>query len=155
MVYVPGARWRRARHGVRGATYRRYREYRERPRVTVRRADRRRDEIVSRRLARDLLAGYRAEKLPVHPNRPIRDHVVRRTRRRRSSWVPAVLRGNLVPAKVLLETVNLGNPADARLLADPAGRERIARAVAHGIRSYFEDTARRAVRRASLRRSPR
>ncbi len=154
MVYVPGARWRKARHGVRGAAYRRYREYRARPRVTVPRTDRRRDEILSRHLARCLLAGYRAEKLPVHANRPIRDHVVRGTRRRRRSWVPAVLRGNLVPAKVLLETVNLGNPADARLLADPRGRDRIARAIARGVDAYF-DPSRRAGRASSSRRKKR
>ncbi len=152
MVYVPGARWRRARHGVRGAVYRRYREYRARPRVTIGRADRRRDEIVSRKLARNLLAAYRQEKLPIHANRPIRDHVVRGPRRRKRSWVPAVLRGNLVPAKVLLETVNLGNPSDARLLADPQGRERIARAIARGIRTYFDDPPRGSGRATSSRR---
>ncbi len=155
MVYVPGARWRKARHAVRGAAYRRYREYRARPRVTVRRTDRRRDEILSRKLARSLLAAYREEKLPVHANRPIRDHVVRGTRRRKRSWVPAVLRGNLVPAKVLLETVNLGNPSDARLLADPKGRERIARAIARGIRTYFDDPPRRSGRATSSRRTKR
>jgi N-acetylmuramoyl-L-alanine amidase len=103
----------------------------------VSRAERLRDEAVSRRLAAALLDAYRAEGLPVHENRPVRDHVVRGRGRKASAWVPAVLKGNDVPAKVLLETVNIGNPADAKILEDPAGRERIARAVVAGLIRFY------------------
>ncbi len=120
-VYVPGERYRAKGRGVMKAS----------------RAERLRDEAVSRRLAAALLDAYRAEGLPVHENRPVRDHVVRGRGRKASSWVPAVLKGNDVPAKVLLETVNIGNPADAKILEDPAGRERIARAVVDGLLRFY------------------
>ncbi len=140
MVYVPGERYRRGTYGVRGESYARYAEYREAPRVSFSRAERLRDEKLSTRLAKAILEGYRAEKLPVHDDEPIRDHIVRGVRGRRGVFVPAVLRGAAVPAKVLLETVNINNAKDAALLADPQGRERIARAVARGIRGYYSGT---------------
>ncbi|MCU0230072.1 MAG: N-acetylmuramoyl-L-alanine amidase, partial [Acidobacteria bacterium] len=141
MVYVPGERYRRGSYGVRGESYARYAEYREAPRVSFSRAERLRDEKLSTRLAKSILEGYRVEKLPVHDDEPIRDHIVRGVGRRRGVFVPAVLRGTAVPAKVLLETVNINNPKDAALLADPDGRERIARAVVRGVRDYFSGTA--------------
>lgn len=136
MVYIPGERFRRGSYGVRGEQYARYSEYREAPSVSFSRAERLRDEKLSAKLAHAILAGYRAEKLPVHPDRPVRDHIVRGARRR-SVFVPAVLRGTLVPAKVLVETVNINNARDAALLSDPAGRERMARALVAGLRAHF------------------
>jgi N-acetylmuramoyl-L-alanine amidase len=137
MVYVPGERYRRGAYGVRSEAYSRYAEYREAPRVSYTRAERLRDEKLSTRLAKSILDGYRAEKLPVHVDEPIRDHIVRGVRGRRGVFVPAVLRGAAVPAKVLLETANINNAKDAALLADPQGRERMARAVVRGVRGYF------------------
>jgi N-acetylmuramoyl-L-alanine amidase len=137
MVYVPGERYRRGSYGVRGESYARYAEWREAPSVSFSRAERLRDEKLSTKLAKSILDGYRAEKLPVHDDEPIRDHIVRGVRGRRGVFVPAVLRGAAVPAKVLLETANINNPKDAALLADPAGRERMARAVVRGVRGYF------------------
>jgi len=137
MVYVPGERYRRGSYGVRGDGYSRYAEWREEPRVSFSRAERLRDEKLSTRLAQSILDGYRAEKLPVHDDEPIRDHIVRGVRGRRGVFVPAVLRGAAVPAKVLLETANINNTKDAALLADPAGRERMARAIVRGVRGYF------------------
>ena len=64
---------------------------------------------------------FRSRDLLIHPDKPIRDKIVRRRR----SWVPAVLRYNAIPAQLLLEVCNLANdggpqaPADARL--SPAG----------------------------------
>lgn len=135
-IYIPGERRRGAVHGEGGRAYQDYREWRLAPQISVSRADRLRDEAVSRRLAGALLAGLREERLPVHEDQPIRDQIVR-GRGTRRAWLPAVLRGNLVPAKVLLETVNLGNDEDARILEDPAGRERIARAVVAGLTRYY------------------
>ena len=137
MVYVPGERYRRGSYGVRGESYSRYAEWREAPSVSFSRAERLRDEKLSTRLAKSILAGYRAEQLPVHDDAPIRDHIVRGVRGRRGVFVPAVLRGAAVPAKVLLETANINNAKDAALLADPQGRERMARAVVRGVRGYF------------------
>jgi N-acetylmuramoyl-L-alanine amidase len=140
MVYVPGARFRGGNHRVRGSIYRKYEEWSGRS-VRFTRTQRLRDEKISKRLASAIVAGFHAEKLPVHDDRPIRDHVVRRSRRTRRTqrYVPAVIRGNAVPAKALVELVNLSNPADARLLADPDGRERMARAIVGGLRDFYGD----------------
>lgn len=142
MVYVPGERFRRGSFALNSGSYGRYKEARGAPAVTFSRAERLRDEAVSRRLAAALLEGYRAEELPVHDNQPVRDSIVR-GRRRGRAWLPAVLRGNMVPAKVLLETLNINNEDDARLLQDPAGRERLARAVVNGLRSFYSGQAQR------------
>ena len=55
--------------------------------------------------------GARKDDLPIQPYQPIRERVIRG----REVWLPAVLRGNIVPAKVLVEMVNLNNDEDAAL----------------------------------------
>lgn len=134
MVYVPGERFRRGSFQLSARQYGRYREYASGAPVTFTRAQRLRDEAISRRLAGALLDAYREHDLPVHENQPVRDAVVRGRQR---AWLPAVLRGNVVPTKVLFETVNINNSDDAKLLADPAGRERIARAIVSGLRGFY------------------
>lgn len=138
MVYIPGERLRRGDIGLKSKAYDRYREVRERPVVRTTRAERLRDEAASRRLGQAILAGFRGEKLRVAPAQPLRDSIVRGVKSSRRPWLPAVLKGNLVPAKVLVETANMNNPQDALLLEDPAGREKIARAVVAGLRQYFQ-----------------
>ncbi len=135
-IYIPGERRRGALCGETSPAYEPYREWRLAPEVSFSRGDRLRDEAISRRLAGALLAGLREQRLPVHEDQPIRDQIVR-GRSAKRAWLPAVLRGNLIPAKVLLETVNLGNHDDARILEDPAGRERIARAVVAGLTRFY------------------
>ena len=152
MVYIPGERFRPAVQGESGADYKRYREWREAPRVEISRADRLRDEAASRRLAAALLSGLQEHEVAIHADQPIRDRVVR-GRGRRRAWLPAVLRGNLVPAKVLLETVNLGAPRDVELIEDPEGRERMARGVVAGLQRFYSgDQDRAAGRRAAAAR---
>ena len=51
--------------------------------------------------------------------------------------MPAVLRYNAVPAKVLLEICNLANDQDRKLLQTRAFRQRIAEAVVEGILRYY------------------
>jgi N-acetylmuramoyl-L-alanine amidase len=56
--------------------------------------------------------------------------------------VPAVLRYNAVPAKLLLEVCNLANEHDRKLLRTRVFRERVAEAIVAGVLSYFgEGTA--------------
>jgi len=117
MVYVP-ENASDPRSKEKAARLTALREWREAPRVEFSRADRLRDEAASRRLAAALLAGLQEHDVGIHEDQPIRDRVVR-GRGRRSAWLPAVLRGNLVPAKVLLETVNLGAPRDVELIENP------------------------------------
>jgi len=150
MIYVPGARYRAgSQSGYGKSHYKKYKEWKQGPSVSFSRKERLRDEVVSRKLAAAILESYASENLPVHLNRPIRDHVVRgRSRGRPKRWLPAVLRGNMVPAKVLVETLNINNERDARILADPDGRERIAGAIVLGLRRYFGDDAAPPLRRA-------
>lgn len=137
MVYVPGERYRKGRFGVHGGSYRKYQEVKASKRISFSRKERLRDEAVSTRLAQAILEAYRKDKLPVHKNHPIRNHITKRVRRRTRRFAPAVLRANRVPAKVLVETVNINNKADAKLMSDPEGRQRMARAIVRGVESFF------------------
>ncbi len=133
MVYVPGQRFRGGVHGDRRAGYMRFQEVREAPTVRFDRRDIVRSEAVSRRLATGVVEAFRKEGLPVQPYHPVRDRVIRG----RQTWLPAVLRGNAVPAKILVEMVNMSNPQDASLLGAARDRDRLARALLRGIASYF------------------
>lgn len=133
MVYVPGASLRTRTYSHTEKPYPKYREVREKPTLKFSYKSRIRSEAVSRELADALLRGYRAEGLPVHKNRPVRDRI----HRGRATFVPAVIRGNEIPAKVLFEVANLANREDARLLTTVEDRERIARAITRGLFAYF------------------
>jgi N-acetylmuramoyl-L-alanine amidase len=137
MVYVPGAAYRTKTYGSNASPYRRYREVREKPLVSFGKKERIRSEAVSRVLADRLVRSFRDEGLAVQPYLPVRHRVIRGRR----DWLPAVLRGNEIPAKVLAEVVNLTNAKDARMLATARDRERLAGALARGIRSYLEKGA--------------
>jgi N-acetylmuramoyl-L-alanine amidase len=133
MVYVPGARYREGTLGSDSASYRRFKEVREQPQISFPRRDRLRSEGVSRKLADAIVREFRREDLPVQPYQPVREKVIRG----RGVWLPAVLKGNSVPAKVLVEMVNLNNTDDAALLGRAADRERLAEALASGLSGYF------------------
>ena len=150
MVYVPGLLSNPSEYGKTGTVYSSRREVQERPRVDFAHAERARSEGLSRDLAGHTIDAMRRRGIAIHPQKPIRDRVIRGKR----AWVPAVLRFNAVPAKVLVEVCNLGNgdrpPADpdprfprrdgalggrgtARLLrrrlrrAGPPGRQQVSR----------------------------
>jgi len=133
MVYVPGAEYRRGRYGSASAVYARYREARETPFVSFTREQRERSEGLSRQFAASLIDAFTDRKVAVHPYGPVRERIIRRGR----SWVPAVLRCNIVPVQVLIEISNLSNPEDSRSLADPAYRQRVAEAYVEGLARYF------------------
>jgi len=133
MVYVPGAEYRRGRYGSAGPVYARYREARETPFVSFTREQRERSEGLSRQFAAALIDAFANRQVAVHPYGPVRERIIRRGR----SWVPAVLRCNVVPVQVLIEISNLSNPEDSRSLADPAYRQRVAEAYVEGLARYF------------------
>jgi N-acetylmuramoyl-L-alanine amidase len=133
MVYVPGAHFREASYGFANGAHERFAEVREKRHVKFSARSRVRSEAVSRKLAEALVRGFTDQKLPVQAFKPVRDRVVRGRR----SWLPAVLRGNEVPAKVLVEVLNLSNPDDAALLASAADRDRIAQALMAGLFRHF------------------
>ncbi|MEE2777931.1 MAG: N-acetylmuramoyl-L-alanine amidase [Acidobacteriota bacterium] len=133
MVYVPGLLRNPPNYGKTGDVYTSRREVQERPQVDFSRDERVRSEGLSRDMAGELVASFRREGLAIHPNQPIRDRVIRNRR----AWVPAVLRFNAVPAKVLLEVCNLANEQDRRLMQTQKFREQIATAIVEGLTAYY------------------
>ena len=93
--------------------------------------ERRRSERLSREFAGDLLRALRGARVKVFANEPVRDRIVRRR-----AFVPAVLRYNAVPTKVLVECGNLNNSRDRQNLGDPTFRERFARAYVEALIAF-------------------
>ena len=139
MVYVPGASYREKTYGSTSKTYARYQEVREKPTIHFSRAERVRSEAVSREYADRVVESFEQHDLPVQPFQPVRDKVIRG----RSRWVPAVIRGNEVPTKVLVEMLNLSNREDAALMATALARERLATALLESLYSHFGEPAHR------------
>ncbi len=134
MIYVPGARYRTRTYGVNGPGYDTYREVREKPTTRFGKNQRVHSEAVSRELADEILKGFRRQGLEVPITNPVRDSIIRSKGRR---WLPAVLRGNEVPTKILMEMVNLSNRQDAAILEKARNREKLATALADGILTHF------------------
>jgi N-acetylmuramoyl-L-alanine amidase len=139
MAYIPAAGLTLGEYGKTGAVYASRREVREQPRVDFSWSQRVRSEGLSRELASHLLSGFRKHGLLVKSDKPIRDRVIRCRRCR--PWVPAVVRRNAVPAKLLLEVCNLNNDEDRRLLQTRAFRQRVAEAIVDGILAYYDQSA--------------
>jgi N-acetylmuramoyl-L-alanine amidase len=132
-VYIPNASGTAGAFGKSGQVFQERREYREQPRVSYSLRERQKWEGRSRDLAENVMAGFRRQGLAVHPFQPVRDRIFRGSR----PWVPAVLRYNAVPAKILLEICNLANAEDRRLLQTREFRATVATAVVDGILAYF------------------
>lgn len=139
MIYIPAASLTRGQYGKTGTVYAARKEYNEKPRVEYSWKERTRSEGLSRQLAGHLLASFRKQGLAIHREKPIRDRIIRCRRCR--PWVPAVVRYNAVPAKLLLEVCNLNNAEDRRLLRTRAFRQRLAEAVVEGILAYYGQAA--------------
>ena len=139
MIYIPAASLTRGEYGKKGAVYAARREFQEQPRVEYSWKERTRSEGLSRQLAKHLLESFRQHGLAIHDEKPIRDRIIRCRRCR--PWVPAVVRYNAVPAKLLLEVCNLNNPEDRQLLRTRAFRQRLAEAVVEGILAYYGQAA--------------
>lgn len=133
MAYIPAASMRRGSFRKAGAVYEARQEWRERPAVSFSWKERIESEGLSRQLAEEMIGALRRREVAIHPYKPVREKIVRN----RSEFVPAVLRYNAVPAKVLLEICNLANDQDRRLLQTRAFRQRIAEAVVEGILRYY------------------
>jgi N-acetylmuramoyl-L-alanine amidase len=133
MAYIPAASLRGDSASRSGHAYASRKEVQESPRVTFTEEQRVRSEGLSRELAKELIAAFHAGDLPIHPFKPVRDKVIRN----KSVWVPAVLRYNSVPAKVLLEVCNLANDQDRRLIQTRAYRQKVAEAIVQGLLAYY------------------
>lgn len=138
MAYIPAASLTRGEYGKSGPEYDARREVRQQRRVSFSWKERTRSEGLSRQLASRLLESFRRQGLRIHDEKPIRDRVVRCRRCR--PWVPAVVRYNAVPTKLLLEVCNLNNHEDRRLLQTRAFRQKVAIAIVDGILAYYGQT---------------
>lgn len=141
MIYIPGEKYLKQTYGKTDDVYLARREVREEPRVSFSRAERLRAEGVSRDLAEKIVAGFRAEALPLHAFEPVRKNVIRAGR----EWVPAILRYNRIPARVLIEVCNLNNPEDRKLLVTGAYRDRVARAIVSAVIDFYGGRGQEAV----------
>ncbi|MEM7050733.1 MAG: N-acetylmuramoyl-L-alanine amidase [Acidobacteriota bacterium] len=135
-VYIPAADMIGGEFGKRGEIYRSRREVREKPRVLYSYRQRVRSEGLSRQLAESILGQFRRRDLEVHPSKPIREKIIRK----RSAFVPAMLRYNSVPGKILLEVCNLANGKDRKLLQTQAFRQQVAEAIVDGILAYYDSS---------------
>ena len=133
MVYVPGERYLRDRYGKTGPLYAAYNEVKEQPVVAFNRKERVASEGASTALANSIVSAFREAGLPVHPFSPVRTHVIRAGR----EWVPAVLRYNRVPNRVLVELANLGNEEDRALVKTRGFRDSVAECLASAVVSFF------------------
>lgn len=133
MVYIPGEKYLKTSFGKSGDLYATRREVREAPRVSFSRRERIKAEGVSRHLAEKIVGAFRAMGLPLHAFQPIRRNVIRGGR----EWVPAILRYNRIPARVLIEVCNLNNPDDRRLLVSRRYREKVAQAIVTALVDFY------------------
>lgn len=139
MAYIPATSLTRGEYGKSGSVYASRREVKEKPRVSYSWKERTRSEGLSRQLAVKLLDAFKRRGLAIHREKPIRDRIIRCRRCR--PWVPAVVRYNAVPAKLLLEVCNLNNPEDRRLMQTRKFRQQVAEAIVDGILAYYGQTA--------------
>jgi N-acetylmuramoyl-L-alanine amidase len=146
MVYIPGERFLRNAFQRSGAVYSVRREVREAPRVSFSRRERIKAEGVSLDLAENIVRAFRAAALPLHAFQPVRRNVIRGGR----EWVPAILRYNRIPARVLIEVCNLNNPEDRKLLVTRGYRDRVAQALVSALVSFYGGSGEKTIR-ASLR----
>ena len=138
MAYIPAAEKRDGIYGMQAAVYTARREVQEAQHVSFPWEQRVESEGLSRELAKEVIAAFHADGLPVHPFKPVRDRIIRN----KSEWVPAVLRYNTVPAKMLLEVCNLANEEDRRLVQTRSYRQKVSEAVVKGLLAYYgEDEA--------------
>lgn len=133
MAYIPAAEKRDGIFGLKSAVYTARKEVQEAQHVSFPWEQRVESEGLSRELAKEMIAAFHADGLPVHPFKPVRDRIIRN----KSEWVPAVLRYNTVPAKMLLEVCNLANDEDRRLVQTRSYRQKVSEAVVKGLLAYY------------------
>src|SRR5687768_14622796 len=90
-------------------------------------------EGLSRDVAESIMTSFARKGLKVHPFEPVRDNVIRNRR----EWVPAIIRHNQIPTRMLLEVCNLGNPRDRELIQTKKHRQQLAEAVYAGLLDFY------------------
>ena len=135
VAYIPGERFVTGSYSKREDVYLARAEVREHPVVRHEEEESLEAEGLSRELAESVIASFESSRLQVHPFHPVRDEVVREGR----EWVPAVIRYNVVPTRLLLEICNLGNVKDRALMKTRKHRQAIAEAIYQGIVRFYAE----------------
>ena len=135
MAYIPGNRHVRGKYQKTDPIYLARAEVRERPVVRHSESDALAAEGLSRDLASSIIRSFERDGLQVHPFNPVRDNVVREGR----EWVPAIIRHNVVPTRILLEVCNLGNRKDRQLMKTRRYRTKVAEAIYRGIAEFYAE----------------
>lgn len=137
MIYIPGAEHRarspKSDHGT--APYNQIAEVKA---VSSTSAERHRDEALSRAFAETLYDELGVKQVRRHLTGPAIRNVIRQTGGK--AYVPAVIRWNKVPTKILVETANMANSTDRERLADPAWRQAVAEAYVDALRKHYGDS---------------
>ena len=137
MAYLPAADLVGGSFGKSGGVYASRKEVQEAQTVSFSQSQRVESEGLSRELAKQIIAAFSGQDLLVHPFKPVRDKIIRNN----GTWVPAVLRYNSVPAKILLEVCNLANEQDRKLMQTRAWRQKVAEAIVQGLLAYYGQEA--------------
>jgi len=133
MVYVPDARQFPNRVNVPNRNLRFYEE-REGNSFSFDRRTMREAQARSMAFADNYIDASRRNGIRVHHHKPVRSLIYRDPRH---PFVPAVLRFNRVPTRVLIEVCNLNNGKDRALLRDPDFRQRVAETFVNAVfRTY-------------------
>jgi N-acetylmuramoyl-L-alanine amidase len=135
MAYIPGQRYVTGSYEKSEQVYLARAEVRESPVVRHSEKESLTAEGLSRDLAESIIDAFDGDGLKVHPFNPVRDNVVRNGR----EWVPAVIRYNLIPTRVLLEICNLGNDKDRALIKTKKYRQHVAESIYQGLVNYYND----------------
>jgi len=138
MAYIPGADYVTGSYEKSGSVYLARAEVREQPSVRHTEKESLTAEGLSRDLAESIVDALESNGLQVHAFNPVRDNVVRNGR----EWVPAVIRYNLVPTRLLLEVCNLGNAKDRALIQTKAYRQKLAESIYEGLVAFYADRER-------------
>jgi N-acetylmuramoyl-L-alanine amidase len=137
MVYIPGAQYRRDFEAGSSpdSFYNRFAEARAGRDFRTTAADRKRDEALSHNFAGVLLEELGEVRVKRHDrSNPIRN-VIRRSRD--THYVPAVLRNNKIPTKVLVEAANMTNVTDCERMADPEWRQLFAEGFVNALLAFY------------------
>jgi N-acetylmuramoyl-L-alanine amidase len=133
MAYVPGASFVEGSFRKKGEIYLTREEVREQPTVTQSRRDALEAEGLSRELAESIIGAFGEKGLKVHPFEPVRDNVIRNGH----EWVPAIIKHNQVPTRMLIEVGNLGNSKDRELIQTKKHRQQLAEAIYSGLVDFY------------------
>ncbi|MBN1593778.1 MAG: N-acetylmuramoyl-L-alanine amidase [Candidatus Coatesbacteria bacterium] len=136
-IYIPDAYLSRKSLDRNGGIYDRTKEVRACRPIKVSYSERVRSEGYSRDFSFELISSMKRHGVATLTYHPVRDRITRGRR----EFVPAVIRYNPVPTKLLLEVGNLRNTTDCQRLMDPDYRERIAEAYVDALKRLYGRTS--------------